>query len=95
MCSEINISEPREIVQRVKAALDIADTNEMRTHLEWEARQMVTHVPPERMTTCELAALVAVLHAAHTRVLTPPGGGGPTLRIVTGEDLAEVSQTAG
>jgi hypothetical protein len=34
------------------------------------------------MTDAELAAAIAVFHAVHARVITPPTGTGPVLRIV-------------
>jgi hypothetical protein len=49
---------------------------------EWEAGQMVSRLKPDDLTTGELAALVAVLHAAHARAITPPTGDRPFLRIV-------------
>lgn len=88
-------TEQFEIITRVNAALDVAQSSDMRPHLEWEAKQLLSHIPPERMTVGELAALVAVLHAAHTRVLDPPGGRGPTLRIVTRKETPELAESAG
>ena len=89
-------TELNEIRARINTALDIMPTemaaDRIRAHLEWEAREMLWHVPPEKMTAAELAALVAVLHSAHARVLTAPVGGKPILRIVASElDVAVVS----
>jgi hypothetical protein len=82
-------SELNDILTRVAAALDIGETSQMRPHLKWEASQMVSHLTPDDLTTLELAALVAVLHAAHTRVLDGPAGTRPTLTIVPGETRPE------
>ena len=93
-------SELDEIRTRINAALDIMPTQmaqqRIRAHLEWEAREMISHVTPEKMTELELAALIAVLHSAHARILVPPSGGRPLLRIIPDfEQTAEISETAG
>lgn len=77
-------SEQYEIITRVKAALDAGATDQakMRPHLVWEAGQMVSRLKAEDLTTCELAALIGVLHAAHARVLTGPTASRPTLRVL-------------
>ena len=56
------------------------------TLLKWEAGQMVSHLTPDKLTTLELAALIAVLHAAHARVLGGPSSSRPTLSIITGNN---------
>jgi hypothetical protein len=93
-------SELNEIRTRINAALDIMPTemaaDRIRAHLEWEAREMLWHVPPDKMTPSELAALIAVLHSAHARVLTAPVGGKPILRIVPTElQTAQFSESIG
>ena len=94
-------SELNEIRTRINAALDIMPTemaaDRIRAHLEWEAREMLWHVTPDRMTSTELAALVAVLHSAHARVLTIPVGGKAALRIVPSQPLeaAQLGESVG
>jgi hypothetical protein len=88
-------SELNEIITRVRAALDIGETSQMRPHLAWEAGQMVSHLQPDDLTTLELAALVAVLHAAHARVLGGPASSRPTLTIVPDESGSQRFESAG
>lgn len=80
-------SELNNIRTRINAALDIADTcdDQIRPHFEWVVRQMIIDLSPDKLTTSELAAMVAVLHVAHARFLIPPAGGRPTLRIIPTE----------
>lgn len=87
-------AEHTEIITRVKAALDIGNTDQqrMRPHLKWEAGRMVTHLKSDDLTTLELAALIAVLHSAHARVLGGPADSRPTLSIVS-ETPAEFRQS--
>jgi hypothetical protein len=91
-------SELNEIRTRINAALDLMPSEvaeqRIRAHLEWEAREMIAHVSPDKMTTLELAALIAILHSAHSRVLMLPTGGRPTLRIVPELEPPELGQTA-
>lgn len=92
-------SELNEIRMRINAALDVIPTEiaaeRIRAHLEWEAREMIGHVTPDKMTPSELAALIAILHAAHARVLATPPGGRPLLRLIPAQlESAEVSQPA-
>lgn len=89
-------SELHEIITRVRSALDIGETSQtrMRPHLKWEAGQMVSHLNPDKLTTLELAALIAVLHAAHARVLSGPADSRPTLTLIpTGEESPELRQS--
>jgi hypothetical protein len=86
--------ELTEILTRVKAALQVGATSQMRPHLKWEAGQMVSHLTPDKLTTLELAALVAVLHAAHARVLRGPADSRPTLTVV-GEETPEFGEATG
>jgi hypothetical protein len=90
-------SELEEIRTRINAALDITDLAQqsIRAHLEWEAREMIAHIPPDKMTALELAAVIAILHIAHARILVPPSDGRPVLRVVpSGLDATEVCETA-
>jgi hypothetical protein len=92
-------SELNEIRTRINKALDLMPTEvaeqRLRAHLEWEAREMIAHIPPDKMTASELAAIIAVLHMAHARVLMAPTGGRPTLRVIPREDSAEVLESIG
>lgn len=90
-------SERNEIITRVSAALEIGETSQtrMRPHLKWEAGQMITHLTRDKLTTLELASLIAVLHAAHARVLAGPADCRPSLTLIPGEETAELRQSAG
>lgn len=89
-------SELNEIITRVKA-LDIGEMNQphIRAHLKWEASQMITHLTPDDLTDLELSALIAVLHAAHARILGGPSSSRPTLTIVPSEESAELCESVG
>lgn len=80
-------SEQYQIITRVKAALDVGATDKarMRPHLAWEAGEMVSRLNADDLTTLELTALIAVLHAAHARVLTGPTESRPVLTVVPSE----------
>ena len=91
-------SELNEIRTRLNAALDIMPTEmaqeRIRAHLEWEVREMIAHVTPDKMTALELAAVIAVLHNAHARILMPPTGGRPILRVIPDcEEPAEICES--
>lgn len=90
-------SERNEIITRVKGALDIGESSQpkMRPHLKWEAGQMVTHLNPDDLTTLELAALIAVLHTAHARVLDGPSSTRPTLTLIPGESAPQLCESVG
>lgn len=90
-------SELNEIITRVKAALDIGESSQpkMRPHLQWEAGQMVSHLKPDDLTTLELAALIAVLHTPHARVLGGPSGTRPTLTLIPGEAPPQLRESVG
>jgi hypothetical protein len=79
-------SDPQlsELRGHIDAMLEVVATGgwQIREHLEWEACQMVTRLSPDDLTTPKLAGLIAVLHAAHARAITPPTGDRPILRIV-------------
>lgn len=89
-------SELDEILTRVKA-LDIGEMNQphIRAHLKWEAGQMITHLKPDDLTDLELSALIAVLHAAHARILGGPSDSRPTFTLIPGEEPPVLSQSAG
>ena len=78
------MTEIAELRAHIDSMLGVVTTGrgQIRAHLKWEAGQMITRLTPDDLTTPELAALVAVLHAAHARVVTPPAGDHPFLRIV-------------
>ncbi len=57
-------------------------TTQSRAHLEWELRQMLSHVQPKDLETSEMLAMVEILRPAHARVLEIPTGHTPVLRIV-------------
>jgi hypothetical protein len=90
-------SERNEIITRVSGALEVGDScqHHVRPHLVWEAGQMVTHLKPNDLTTLELAGLIAVLHAAHARVLAGPTSTRPTLTIVPGETAPQLRESVG
>lgn len=75
--------EPSEIREHICAVLAAVNDGRMRAHLIWEIKEIMSHVRPEDMTDCELAAAIAVLHAAHARVLVPPPVRRPILRVVS------------
>jgi hypothetical protein len=89
-------SELNEIITRVKA-LDIGGMNQpnVRAHLKWEAGQMVTRLNPDDLTDIELAALIAVLHAAHARVLGGPSSTRPTLTLIPSESAPQFCESVG
>jgi hypothetical protein len=90
-------SERDEIITRINGALKVGNSTQhhVRPHLMWEAGEMVTHLQPSDLTTLELAGLIAVLHAAHARVLGGPSSTRPTLTIAPMEAAAEGFQSVG
>jgi hypothetical protein len=76
--------EISELRAHIDAMLEVVSIGRrrIRAHLLWELRQMTQHLLPDDMTDSELAAFIAVLHAAHARAITPPTGDRPLLRIV-------------
>lgn len=46
-----------------------SEAADVRPHLVWEVKQILTHITPDDLTDTELAALVAVLRAPHARWL--------------------------
>jgi hypothetical protein len=77
-------SEFSELRAHIDAMLKFVPTGrgQIRAHLVWELREMINDVAPADMTDAELAAAIAVFHAVHARVVTPPAGDRPILRIV-------------
>jgi hypothetical protein len=77
-------SELSELRAHIDAMLKFVPTGrgQIRAHLVWELRKMINHVTPADMTDAELAAAIAVFHAVHARVITPPTGTRPILRII-------------
>lgn len=87
--------ELHEIATRVMGALDVVPEgaeDDIRAHLEWAAREMITHLSPDKLTNQELAALIAVLNAAHARALVLPSGGRPILRLATTLEPPELTE---
>lgn len=63
---------PAQLGERMAAVLQTLnpDTDgEVRPHLIWTARQIMSKIGPEEFTTPELAAFVAVLIPIHSRIL--------------------------
>ena len=76
-------SELSELRAHIDAMLEIVPTGRgrIRAHLLWEIREVINRVRPEDLTDSELVAAIAVFQAAHARVITPPTGDRPILRI--------------
>jgi hypothetical protein len=76
---------------RITAGLDFATTgrNGVSPLLRWELQQVMSRVRPEDLSAVEIAALLAVLAPAHSRVIGGPAGR-PGLRVhgVRGEHPA-------
>lgn len=89
-------SELTEMLTRVKA-LDLGEMNQphIRAHLKWEAGQMVSHLKPDDLTDIELSALIAVLHAAHARILAGPTAGRPTLTLIPSQSAPQLRESVG
>jgi len=66
--------------------------DEIRGHLVWEAKQILSHLGPEDMTATELAAMVAAIGPAHARWLDAAlgrnqvGHSAPVLSLVRQEE---------
>ena len=58
-----------------------ADPNNLLPHLRWELGQVMTRVRPQDLSAAEIAALLAILAPAHSRVIGGPAGR-PGLRVV-------------
>jgi hypothetical protein len=50
-------------------------------HLRWELQQVMSRVRPEDLSAAEIAALLAILTPAHSRVIGGPAGR-PGLRVL-------------
>jgi hypothetical protein len=55
--------------------------NRVLPHLRWELGQVMSRVRPEDLSATEIAALLAILMPAHSRVIGGPAGR-PRLRIL-------------
>lgn len=93
-------SELNEIRAHINRVLDAMPTEmaqqRTRAHLEWELKEMLKHIRSQDLKTSELLALIAILHPAHARVLTPITGDKAVLRIVPDvEKLTQPSKSAG
>jgi hypothetical protein len=75
-------SELKEIILRVRGALDAGETDHQRPHLEWELREMLKRIKAHDLTISEVLALIAVLRPVHAKILDKVVGGKPFLRIV-------------
>jgi hypothetical protein len=53
----------------------------MLPHLRWELEQVMTRVCPQDLSTAEIAALLAILRPAHSRVIGGPASR-PGLRVL-------------
>jgi hypothetical protein len=77
-------SEISELRAHIDAMLKVASTGRgrIRAHLLCEVDQVMSRMLPKDLTDAELAALIAVMHAAHARAITHPTGERPVLRII-------------
>jgi len=84
-------TEFSEVGDRITAGLDFATTgrNGVLPLLRWELQQLMSRVRPGALSALALAALLAVLAPAHSRVIGGPAGQ-PGLRVhgVRGEHPA-------
>lgn len=69
--------------ERVAAACSFVKTgaNAVLPHLRWELEQVMSRVRPEDLSAAEVAALLAILMPAHSRVIGGPPGR-PRLRVI-------------
>lgn len=80
-------SELNDIKARTEGAAELTGGEDIRAHLEWEVREMITCLSPDKLTAQELADLIAVLRPAHARVrVLPSGMRRPLLTIVRSTD---------
>src|ERR1700681_2732127 len=69
---------------RITAGLDDVTTGRSCSsspHLRWELQQVMSRVRPEDLSAAEIAALLAILMPAHSRVIGGPTGR-PGLRVL-------------
>jgi hypothetical protein len=82
-------SEIDEMRAQINRVLDCMPTEvaqqRTRAHLEWELKEMLRRIHARDLSTSEILALIAILHPAHARVLSPVVGNKPTLRIVASD----------
>jgi hypothetical protein len=76
-------TEFSEVGNRITAAREFVKTggNCLLPHLRWELHQMMSRVRPEDLSAVEIAALLAILTSAHSRVIGGPASR-PRLRVV-------------
>jgi hypothetical protein len=80
-----------EVGDRIIAACNLVNTgaDSVLPHLRWELQQVMSRVRPEDLSAAEIAALLAILEPAHSRVIGGPAGR-PRLCVlgVRGQDAA-------
>ncbi|MDT5332063.1 MAG: hypothetical protein QOF31_3360 [Mycobacterium sp.] len=72
-----------EVGDRITAACSFVKTgaDSVLPHLRWELEQVMSRVRPEDLSAAEIAALLAILMPAHSRVIGGPTGR-PGLRVL-------------
>lgn len=76
-------TELSEVGDLINAARRYGKTggNRVLPHLRWELAQVMSRVRPDDLSAVEIAALLAVLTPAHSRVIGGPTGR-PRLRVL-------------
>jgi hypothetical protein len=76
-------TELPEVGDRITGERDYVMTgrNCLLPHLRWELQQVMSRVRPEDLSAAEIAALLAILTPAHSRVIGRPAGR-PGLRVL-------------
>ena len=84
-----------EVGERINAACSFVKTgaDAVVPHLRWELEQVMSRVRPEDLSAAEVAALLAVLMPAHSRVIGGPTGR-PRLRVIAGRGKNPTPQLA-
>jgi hypothetical protein len=84
-----------DVRDRVTAACSFveAGADAVLPHLRWELEQVMSRVRPEDLSAAEVAALLAILMPAHSRVIGGPSGR-PRLRVVAGRGKDSTPQLA-
>lgn len=89
--------ELAEIHEHIGAVLNAMFTDSaagnVRAHLIWEFKEILSRVRPEDMRDSELAAAIAVFHPVHSRVLSPPVGRRPTLRVIPALESPQLGES--
>jgi hypothetical protein len=69
-------TELSELTDRISAAGDYVKAGQTRLlpHLRWELEQVMSRVRPDDLSAAEIAALLAILGPAHSRVIGGPAG---------------------